>query len=118
MPFLYLDDNFADHPKVDGLSHGAFRLHVAALLYAARQLTDGKVPAEKVPRLMPGYRVRYLEELVERRLWLPDASTGYTIHDYLDWNKPRAEIEADRERLRKVRSEAGRKGAKARWHTP
>jgi hypothetical protein len=39
------------------------------------------------------------------------------IHDYLDWNRSREQIETDRERIRKVRSEAGKKGAKARWHT-
>lgn len=29
MPYLNMDDEFADHPKVDALSHGAFRLHVS-----------------------------------------------------------------------------------------
>jgi hypothetical protein len=116
MPYLNLDDNFADHPKVDALSDGAFRLHVAGMLYASKHLTDGFIPANRVPRLTRTYKARHLAELMEARMWLP-ADRGYTLHDYLDWNRSREQIEADRERIRKVRSEAGKKGAKARWHS-
>lgn len=116
MPFLNLDDNFADHPKVDALSDGAFRLHVAGLCYASKHKTDGYVPAHRVSRLTRTYRPRHLAELMEARIWLP-ADGGYEIHDYLDWNRSREQIEADQERIRKARSEAGKKGAKARWHT-
>jgi hypothetical protein len=116
MPFLNLDDNFADHPKVDGVSDGAFRLHVAGMLYAAKQMTDGYIPATRVPRLTRTFKPRYLAELMESGLWKP-ADRGHVIHDYLDWNRSREQIETDRERVRKVRSEAGKKGAKARWHT-
>ena len=116
MPYLNLDDNFADHPKVDGLSDGAFRLHVAGMLYTSKHMLDGFVPASRVPRLTRTYRPRFLAELMGERIWLP-ADAGYTIHDYLDWNRSREQIEADRERIRKARSAAGKKGAKARWHT-
>lgn len=116
MPYLNLDDNFADHPKVDALSDGAFRLHVAGLLYASKHTTDGYIPANRVPRLIRTYKARYLADLMEATLWRP-ADAGYTIHDYLDWNRSREQIEADRERLRKVRSAAGKKGAQARWHS-
>jgi hypothetical protein len=84
-----MDDNFADHPKVDALSHGAFRLHVAGLCYCAKHLTDGVVPAERIARLIRGYRPAMLAELNRAKLWLahPD---GYEIHDFLDWNRSRA----------------------------
>lgn len=114
MPYLNLDDNFADHPKVDALSDGAFRLHVAGLLYSARHRLDGKVPGDKVGRLVPRFRRPCLNELLDGRLWLPHTE-GYEIHDYLDWNKSREEIEEQREHLRKVRSAAGKKGARSRW---
>lgn len=118
MPFLNLDDNFAEHPKVDGLTDGAFRLHVSALCYASRHLTDGLIEADRVPRLVPRFRPKYLRELLDRRMWLPSTSpSGYTIHDFLEWNRSREEIQADRERMRKVRSAAGKKGAAARWQT-
>lgn len=115
MPFLNLDDNFADHPKIDALSDAAFRLHVSGLLYCSKHLTDGYIPATRAPRLSPTYKDEVMEELMHGRLWLP-ANYGYGIHDYLDWNRPRAEIEEERERKRKQRSEAGKKGAAVRWH--
>jgi hypothetical protein len=115
MPYLYLDDNFADHPKVDALSDAAFRLHVSGLLYCAKHKTDGYIPAERVPRLVPRYKKASLTELIRGRLWLPD-DAALNIHDYLDWNRSRQQIEEDQERVRKQRSEAGKKGAAARWH--
>ena len=115
MPFLTLDDGFPDHPKVDGLTDSAFRLHVSGLFYASKQLTDGHIPAHRVPRLVPRFRPRTAAELVERGLWVP-TDDGYLIHDYLDWNRSRAQVETDREHKKAVRSAAGRKGAQARWH--
>lgn len=117
MPFLNLDDNFADHPKVDALSDGAFRLHVSALLYCSRNKTDGFVPMDRVPRLMPRYRKAFLTELLDGRLWYTRPGEQIEAHDYLDWNKSREQIDNDRERIRKARSEAGKKGANARWRT-
>lgn len=114
MPFLNLDDNFADHPKIDALDDAAFRLHVSGLLYCSKHLTDGFIPTNRVGRLTPSYADQVLEELMHGRLWLP-ANGGYSIHDFLDWNRPRAEVEEERERKRKQRSEAGRKGAAIRW---
>lgn len=96
MPYLNLDDNFADHPKVDALSDGAFRLHVAGLNYCARKLTNGVVEKHRVHRLMPVYKPAYLTELMDARMWLPHAG-GYEIHDYLEWNQSREWWEARRE---------------------
>lgn len=115
MPFLNLDDNFSEHPKVDALSDGAFRLHVSGLCYSARHLTDGFIDADKVARLVPKFRSKHLGELLVRGLWVENGPKGFAIHDFLDWNRSRVEILTDRERLRKVRSDAGRKGAAARW---
>lgn len=96
MPYLNLDDGFSEHRKVDVLSHGAFRLHTSGLCYCARELTDGFVPDVRVPRLMPNYKASFLAELTDASMWLPSPG-GYSIHDYLDWNKPRAWWEAKRE---------------------
>lgn len=116
MPWVMFDDQFPEHPKIDGLTDSAFRLHVAGICYSNRQLTDGTVPADQVRRLVPRFRRRALDELVARRLWIA-VDGDYQIHDYLQWNKSRAEVLADRERLRKARSDAGKKGAAARWGT-
>ncbi|MBA3782857.1 MAG: hypothetical protein H0X12_13525 [Nocardioides sp.] len=86
MPYLNLDDNFSDHPKVDTLSDGAFRLHVAGLCYCAKNTTNGVVERRRVPRLTSTYKASLLKELMDAGLWMPHTG-GYEIHDYLDWNK-------------------------------
>lgn len=116
MPFANIDDNFPEHPKIDGLSDAAFRLHVSGICFASRHLTDGLIPADRVPRLVPRYRKAAANELVERGIWYwHESIKSYEIHDYLDWNRSREHITSERERVRKMRSEAGRKGAAARW---
>lgn len=97
MPYLNLDDGFTEHRKVDALSHGAFRLHTSGLCYCARELTDGFVLEGRVSRLMPGYRPTFLTELTDAAMWLPSPG-GFSIHDYLDWNKPREWWETKREK--------------------
>ena len=107
MPYLNLDDHFAEHPKVDALSAGAFRLHVSGLCYCAMNLTDGHVEERRVSRLMPDYSKAYLCELIEAAMWI-ERPGGYEIHDYLDWNKSRewwiAKREADNKRVAAFRA--------------
>lgn len=114
MPYLNLDDNFADHPKVDGLTDGAFRLHVAGLCFCAKNLTNGVVPTERIQRLVPRFRTGMLSELEDCNLWLPHPE-GREIHDYLDWNKSRDWWEAKRaaDAKRKAEWRAAQEAAKA-----
>lgn len=95
MPWVKLDDHFPDHPKVDTLSDGAFRLHVAGLCHCARMLTDGFVAYERVPRLVPKFRRGQVEELVTAGVW-ESSDGGWSIHDYLVYNPSRAKVLADR----------------------
>ena len=111
MPWANLDDKFPRHPKVVGLSNGAFRLHVAGICYCNEHLTDGFIDAYAVPTLVPRFRRQTLDELVDRELWLT-IGTAYEIHDFLQWNRTRAQVLAERER----KSKGGRKGAESRWH--
>lgn len=115
MTWVNLDDKMPEHPKVDGLSDGAFRLHVAGICYCNRHLTDGIVTVDRLTRLIPKYKKAYLDELLARMVWIEIAdSSAYEIHDYLDWNKSREEVES----RRAVRSESGKKGARSRWQMP
>lgn len=123
MPWANLDDQFPKHPKVLPLSDAAFRLHVSGVCHSAQYLTDGVLHSEAVRLLVPRFKRTTLEELVRRELWhqlgdgcgtktcLLGAPDSYVIHDYLQWNRSREEVEAERERKRK----AGRKGAESRW---
>lgn len=124
MSWANLDDAFPKHPKALPLSDAAFRLHVSGICHAAQYELDGVLHAEAVPLLVPRYKRATLEELLRRGTW-HDIGQGcgtdycrlgvpesYVIHDYLQWNRSREQIEAERERKRK----AGRKGAEKRWH--
>lgn len=102
MPWVGLDDKFPEHPKIAGLTDPAFRLHVAGMCYCNRHLTDGLIDADEVPRLVRRFRTAALRELVNRGIWLQlDTIHAYEIHDYLDWNKSRAQVQEESERQRK-----------------
>jgi hypothetical protein len=99
--YMNMDDNFADSLGNEELSDGAFRLHVAGLLYCNRLLTDGLVPAHRIHRLTRTYKPRLLDELVICEKWRPvDAAFAapemYEIADYLLHNPTRAEVEKKR----------------------
>lgn len=123
MPWANFDDQFPKHPKVLPMSDAAFRLHVSGVCYSAQYLTDGRVEADAVALLVPRYKKASLDELLRRGRWhdlgggcgtdtCPTGSEDeYVIHDYLEWNRSKEQVEAERERKRK----AGRKGAEKRW---
>lgn len=112
MAWANFDDNFADHPKVAGLSDQAFRLHTSGILYCAKYLTNGVVPVAQAARLTPGFKKEHVRELITAGLW-DSQGDGYHIHDYLQWNRSREQILSERAR----KSEAGKRGAKRRWDT-
>lgn len=105
MAHAQLDDHFGDHMKIAGLSDAAFRLHVCGILYCSRGLTDGLIPADDVPRLVRRFRRPALAELLERNIWTSVMDGAYVIHDYLDWNPSRAEVERRRAAAAKRKAE-------------
>src|SRR5205085_10199860 len=42
------------------------------------------------------FRPKIVKELVARGVWTTEPTTGYLIHDYLDWNPSRDEVLAKR----------------------
>lgn len=113
MSWVKLDDHFPEHDRVSDLTDKSFRLHVTALCYCARNLTDGVMSdkAVKVVHAVAGITGgRWTAELVAAELWVP-AGDGYAIRDYLDYNPDAVTVK----RQRKDRSDAGKRGASARW---
>ena len=94
--WVRLDDGFPEHPKILRLSDRAFRLHVTAMCWSARQLTDGRVPVEWI-RERPGLRVA-VHELTVVGLW-EHVDADYLVHDWEDWN-PSAETIAQQRKNR------------------
>lgn len=131
MSWIKLDDQFADHPKIAVAGPLAAWLHVKALVYCGRYLTDGKIPGVIVAGLVDwtsdGVLVEtsnysadrpdntaLAERLCAAGLW-HSVEGGYEIHDYLEWNPSRAQVLAERERQKASKVKAGQAGAAKRW---
>jgi len=128
MPWVRFDDQFTIHRKVDGLSDTAFRLHVAAIFWCARNLTDGFVPKGDLAIVSARVRApaRFAAECVVRNIWhLADeecaspkcpahreapaeagTEAGWFIHDYFEYQPRREKVL----RERKMKADAGRIG--------
>ena len=88
-----------EHPKILSVPREHRWALMDLLCYAKRNLTDGYVPAVVLDRLQVS------REEVASLLWaglLDDASDGYQIHDYTDYQIAKETVDA--------RREAGRKG--------
>lgn len=105
MTWLKIDDRMPEHRKVRRLSHAAFRLHVTLMCLCARDATDGAVTRDDVDDVLDTRPFRdedgdaLVDELVERGLLDVDGD-GWHVHDYLDHNPSREDVEARRQRER------------------
>lgn len=116
MTWLRLDDSFPDHPKVIGLSDKAFRLHISALCYCTKHLTNGSFSKQIANKLAIQNAQRTIQILLNLGLWIR-TETGYEIHDFLkhQTSKEQAEQEKETNRLRaakarKAKAERARHG--------
>ncbi len=131
MPWVRLDEAFAQHPKVAAAGPLAIALQVAGLCYCNQNLTDGFIP-RAVARTLVDWQVDredgrvytvgvtcgmsgndlecewVIDLMLERGIWI-EAPGGYRIHDYLDYQPSKAQVLAEREQKRA----AGRKGGLA-----
>ncbi len=108
MSWARLDDNFADHPKIVGLGDRAFRLHVAAILWSCRFATDGDVTAGlRTLAAALGASDEHVAELVAARVWERHGAR-VLIHDFLDFNLSRADVEARAGKSHEARVAGGR----------
>lgn len=114
MPWVRFDDQFPIHRKVEVLSDRAFRLHVRAIFWCARNLTDGFVHRRELSVVAGRMRGpgKCVAELVASGLWI-EQQDGWIIHDYLDYQPSRERVLATRD----ARTQAGRKGGVASGNT-
>ena len=136
MTWLKIDDGFAEHRKIAGLTDGAFRMHVAGLCYAARNETDGFVPVAVAKAL--GGSERKAAELISAGLWhLAGGETlacapcdraleatrwsasGWVIHDFLQFNPSAADARRKRDEARtRMTAIRGPRSRTVRANTP
>lgn len=102
MTWVKLDDGFMRHRKIRSLSHKALALHISGLCHCAAQLTDGRIERDDVPMLLAEAKVTKaaLTELVAVGIWL-DLGDHFLIHDYLEYQEPRAKVLQRREKWAK-----------------
>lgn len=95
MAWVRLHDGAMSHPKVVGLSDGAFRLWIGGLSYCQMHLTDGQIPRAALHFLGAKVKPAAAVELVRAGLWT-ETDDGWRVHDFLAWNDDRATIERKR----------------------
>lgn len=112
MTWIKLDDSFADHPKVADLSDRAFRVHISALLYCGKYLTDGVIPRSIANKFCINNASQTIQKLIENGLW-KRIEGGYEINDYLKYqtSKAQAEMEKENNRLRAAKARAAKSKA-------
>jgi hypothetical protein len=98
MPWVKLDDRFPSHRKIALLSDRAFRLHISAICWCAENLTDGRITDRELTLVA---HVRGLKatakQLEDAGVW-DRADDGWVIHDYLDYNPSREQVQAERKK--------------------
>ena len=102
--------DFADSPKIAPLDDRAFRQYVEAVLWSRRLLTDGLIPQGMVQRMFAPETLHALTSNDPERPSLRQIEGGYVIHDFLESQTSKAEIEM----MRLNKSAAGRKSARIR----
>jgi hypothetical protein len=112
MTWFKVDDGFHCHPKVLEAGNECVGLYVRCGSYCAQHLTDGFVPAG-VAALYGSAKLA--AALVRARLWVP-VDGGWQMHDYLNYNPSRDQVEADREAAAERQRKAREKRAAERAH--
>lgn len=101
MTWVRIDDQLHAHPKFRlawELEPTSIGLELFALSHSAAYLTDGCIDGLFVRQWFRNARrrERAIKALVESGLWVPDGA-GWQIHDYLDYNESREDIQRRRQ---------------------
>jgi hypothetical protein len=110
--YITLHDGMPEHHKVEALSDKAFRALIDLWCWCSRNLTDGIVPESVwIKRTSPKVRDELVPALADPR---PDG--GVYMHDYLEHQRSRAEVQQLREKRARAGSLGGKRSAESRAH--
>lgn len=107
MSWVKLSDDFWMHPKVLQVGDATAGVYARMLSYCGCYLTDGLVPEAIVATITAKNR-KAIEDLEAVRMVERLPSGGVLITDYLEYNRSKQQVEAER----KVRVENGKKGGR------
>ena len=103
MSWVKVDDKIFLNPKFRRASDGARLLYFSGLCFAAQAESDGAILASDLPVVAAFARTAdasaIAAELVSLRLW-EATDGGHQIHDYLEYQPSRSNLEAERKRKR------------------
>lgn len=106
--YIKVHDGLPDHPKLGKLDDDqAAWLYVACMCYCSVYRTNGRIPKAKAHRLTKGASSARCEKLVKAGL-LDDCDDEYAVHDYLEHQRSKEQIEA----ITTKRQEAGKRGGR------
>jgi len=115
MAWARFDDRLHQNPKIARLSSDAFRLWVCSITFSCLNRTDGLLFDSDLslscPALGPKVRARCARELEEVGCWIK-TSSGWEIHDFLEFNPSRDELDD----AAAIKGKAGSYGNHVRWH--
>ena len=111
MSWAKLDDGFWMHPKTIMAGNTAAGVFARMLSYSGCYLTDGLVPAD-VANTIAGSDKKAIEKLAEVGLVQVLPTGSVFIPDFLEHNRSKAQVEADREQRRAAGRRGGRQGRK------
>lgn len=98
MAWVRIDDHIDEHPKIQAAGPLGLALFVSGLAYCNRNRTDGFIPASKAAVLLgPSGAGQVIAALVAAGLWRR-VDGGFWVHDYLDYQLSREQIEKERSR--------------------
>jgi len=99
--WVRLDADYFTNPKTLAAGRDGRALHLASICWVARHLTDGHIPSEALDTILhsAGVKRSTVDAVVHSGLWTPNG-VGYVVHDYLESNPSRADVEREREQWR------------------
>lgn len=142
MSWVRIDDHMADHPKIMKVGPIGFVIHIRAMCYCSRYLTDGFIPKEILHNLLTGLEHISIDTagnelvaagnmagdfdwpgiLIDAGLWEEcqvntqgdTQVSGWVIHDYLVYNPSKEQVIKTRENRKISGQIGGKKSAEMR----
>lgn len=106
MPWFQVEDNLCFNPKAQKAGNGAMGLWVRAGSWSMQNLTDGFIPHDIAVLLG---NAKEADRLVAAGLW-HRKDEGFEFHEWLQRQRSRGKVEADREAAKERRRKAVERG--------